>query len=305
MSETRTADPIGVIGLGSMGGGIALSLLRAGHKVYGCDLNPENLKNFTDAGGVDAPSPAALATECDLIFVVVVNAAQTEAVLFGENGAVEAMRSDSVIVSCATTSAEFAQSLETRLAEHQILMLDAPISGGKAKAHSGDLTVMSSGAARAYDKADAALEAVAETVYRLGDAAGKGSAMKTVNQLLAGVHIAAAAEAMSLGIKSGLEPDAIYDVITNSAGCSWMFENRVPRILSGDYTPTSMVKIFTKDLGIVLDVGKNLPLGLPLSAAAHQMFISAEGMGLGEDDDSAVIKAYQATGGFDLPEKKG
>jgi len=304
MNDAVNTRPIGVIGLGSMGGGMALSLLRAGLTVHGCDLNPDNLKAFTDAGGIAAASPAALAAACDVVFIVVVNAAQTEAVLFGESGAVETMTSDSVVVSCATLGAEFAEKLGARLAEHQVLMLDAPISGGKAKAHSGELTVMSSGPERAYEKAGAALDAISETVFRLGDRAGKGSAMKTVNQLLAGVHIAAAMEAMALGIKSGLDPEVVYEVVCNSAGRSWMFENRVPRVLSGDYTPTSMVNIFVKDLGIVLDAGKGLPMPLPVAAAAHQQFIAASGMGEGANDDSSVIKVYQATSGIDLPQKK-
>ncbi|MEL0111135.1 MAG: L-threonate dehydrogenase [Rickettsiales bacterium] len=304
MNDAVNTRPIGVIGLGSMGGGMALSLLRAGLTVHGCDLNPDNLKAFTDAGGIAAASPAALAAACDVVFIVVVNAAQTEAVLFGESGAVETMTSDSVVVSCATLGAEFAEKLGARLAEHQVLMLDAPISGGKAKAHSGELTVMSSGPERAYEKAEAALDAISETVFRLGDRAGKGSAMKTVNQLLAGVHITAAMEAMALGIKSGLDPEVVYEVVCNSAGRSWMFENRVPRVLSGDYTPTSMVNIFVKDLGIVLDAGKGLPMPLPVAAAAHQQFIAASGMGEGANDDSSVIKVYQATSGIDLPQKK-
>lgn len=173
MSDKANTGPIGVIGLGSMGGGMALSLLRAGFEVHGCDLNPDNITPFTDAGGIVAETPLILAQRCGIIFVVVVNAAQTEGVLFGENGAVEGMSSDTVVIACATVSADMAISLESRLAEHQVLMIDAPISGGKAKAHSGDLTVMSSGPDRAYDKSTGALDAVAETVYRLGESAGK------------------------------------------------------------------------------------------------------------------------------------
>lgn len=293
-----TGATIGVIGLGSMGGGMAASLLRAGFTVHGCDINPAHLTTFAEAGGIAAETPAALATACDLVFIVVVNAAQTEDVLFGTNGVVGALGPDGVVVACATVPSRFAETLAARLAEHQIQMLDAPISGGKARAWSGELTVMSSGPERAYEKADAALDAISAKVYRLGDRAGIGSAMKTVNQLLAGVHIAAAAEAMALGIKAGIPAETIYDVICNSAGRSWMFENRVPRIVKGDYTPTSMIKIFTKDLGIVLEAGKVLPAALPIAAAAHQMFLAADGMGYGNEDDSSVFKVYQAMAGI-------
>jgi putative dehydrogenase len=135
-------------------------------------------------------------------------------------------------------------------------------------------------------------------VYRLGDEHGAGSKVKIINQLLAGVHIAAAAEAMALGLREGVDPDALYDVITHSAGNSWMFENRVPHILAGDYTPLSAVDIFVKDLGLVLDTARTSKFPLPLSAAAHQMFMMASTAGHGGEDDSAVIKIFP---GIDIP----
>ena len=127
---------------------------------------------------------------------------------------------------------------------------------------------------------------------------------KMINQLLAGVHIAAAAEAMALGIRTGADPQVLYDVISNSAGSSWMFQNRVPHIIAGDYTPLSAVNIFVKDLGIVLDSARKMTFPLPLTAAAHQMFLGAAGAGLGYEDDSAVVKVYQALSGIELPGKK-
>jgi 3-hydroxyisobutyrate dehydrogenase len=135
-------------------------------------------------------------------------------------------------------------------------------------------------------------------VYRLGAAHGIGSKIKIVNQLLAGVHIAAAAEAMALGLREGVDPEALYEVITHSAGNSWMFENRVPHILAGDFTPLSAVDIFVKDLGLVLDTARRSKFPLPLSAAAHQMFMTASSAGHGGEDDSAVIKVFP---GIDLP----
>jgi 3-hydroxyisobutyrate dehydrogenase len=142
------------------------------------------------------------------------------------------------------------------------------------------------------------LSVIAQKVYRLGTEAGTGSKVKMVNQLLAGVHIAAAAEAMALGIKAGADANVLFEVISNSAGSSWMFQNRVPHILAGDYTPRSAVNIFVKDLGIVLEAGKRSTLPLPLTAAAHQMFLSAAAAGHGAEDDAAVIKIFP---GVDLP----
>jgi L-threonate 2-dehydrogenase len=291
---------IGVIGLGAMGFGVAQSLLRAGFNVHACDLRPEVLQRFADAGGVPCASPAELGSRCDVVLTLVVNAQQTEAVLFGANGAAAAMEPGKLVIASATVPPGFAQALGRRLAEQGLLMLDAPVSGGAARAASGEMTMMTSGPAEAYSLAEDVLAAIAGKVYRLGAAHGAGSKVKIINQLLAGVHIAAAAEAMALGLREGVDPDALYDVITHSAGNSWMFENRVPHILKGDYTPLSAVDIFVKDLGMVLDTARNSKFPLPLSAAAHQMFMMASTAGHGGEDDSAVIKIFP---GIELPGK--
>jgi 3-hydroxyisobutyrate dehydrogenase len=175
------------------------------------------------------------------------------------------------------------------------------VSGGAAKAASGQMTVMASGSPQDFAKVEDVFKAIAQKVYRLGDAPGAGSKVKMINQLLAGVHIAAAAEAMAMGIRSGADPAVLYEVISNSAGSSWMFQNRVPHILAGDYTPLSAVNIFVKDLGIVLDTAKKSAFPLPLTATAHQMFLTAAAAGRGGEDDSAVVKNFP---GIELPQKK-
>jgi 3-hydroxyisobutyrate dehydrogenase len=289
---------VGVIGLGAMGMGVARSLLRAGFAVHAYDVKKPALDAFAAEGGLACASPAELGGKCEGVLTVVVNAAQTEAVLFGENGALEAMKPGSVVLACATVSPQFAADLGRRIGEKGVLLLDAPLSGGAAKANSGDMTMMTSGPADAYAACEDVLGAIAGKVYRLGDAHGAGSKVKIINQLLAGVHIAAAAEAMALGLREGVDPDALYDVITHSAGNSWMFENRVPHILAGDYTPLSAVDIFVKDLGLVLDTARTSKFPLPLSAAAHQMFMMASTAGHGGEDDSAVIKIFP---GIDIP----
>ena len=292
---------VGVIGLGAMGMGVALSLLREGFEVHACDMRPEAVQKVVDAGGVRAESPAAMAPLVDVLITVVVNADQTETVLFGDKGAVPCMKPGSVVIASATVSPEFARALGKRLADAGLLMIDGPISGGAAKAAAGEMTVMSSGVPEAYARCEDVLAAIAGKVYRLGDEAGPGSVVKMINQLLAGVHIAAAGEAMALAIRAGADPDQVYEVITNSAGNSWMFQNRVPHILAGDYTPLSAVNIFIKDLGIVLDYAKKNFFPLPLSATAHQMYLQASAAGHGGEDDSAVIKNFP---GIKLPEPK-
>ena len=292
---------VGVIGLGAMGLGVARSLLRAGFNVHACDVRKEVLDKFVTDGGVACASPAEMGKAVDVIITLVVNAAQTDTVLFGENGAASTLKPGSVVISSATVAPDFAVALGERLAEKNLLLLDAPVSGGAARAASGEMTMMTSGAAEVYAKIEDVLAGMAGKVYRLGDTHGIGSKVKIINQLLAGVHIAASAEAMALGLREGVDPEALYDVITHSAGNSWMFENRVPHILKGDYTPLSAVDIFVKDLGLVLDTARRSKFPLPLSAAAHQMFMMASTAGHGGEDDSAVIKIFP---GIDLPPSK-
>jgi 3-hydroxyisobutyrate dehydrogenase len=303
MTAVNTPSPttLGVIGLGSMGMGAARSALRRGLTTWGCDPQAAARETFGQAGGRAVLHPAELAPHCDAVLVLVVNAAQTEAVLFGENGLVPGLRRGAVVIASATVDPALPAQWEARLAEHGILLIDGPVSGGARKAAEGQMTVMASGSDAAFAAADAALQAIAGKVYRLGDRAGVGSTVKMVNQHLAGVHIATACEAMALGIKAGADPRQLYEVICNSAGMSWMFENRVPHILDGDYTPLSAVNIFVKDLGIVLDAARAMKFPLPLAAAAHQLYLATAAMGLGGQDDAAVVKYYATLAGLELP----
>jgi L-threonate 2-dehydrogenase len=295
-----TENQIGLIGLGAMGLGMANSLRRAGYHLYVCDVRRDVAEAFAREGGVACDSPSEIAKACEVLISVVVNAAQTEAVLFGESGAAASMKAGSVFVMCSTVDPAYSIALEKRLAEKSILYLDAPISGGAAKAAKGEITMMTAGHPDAYIKVGGALDAISAKVYRLGPAAGNGSKVKIINQLLAGVHLAAAAEAMALGLRQGLDPTTLYDVITHSAGNSWMFENRMPHVLAADYTPLSAVDIIVKDLGLVLDTGRAGNFPLPLASTAHQMFLQAASSGLGREDDSAVIKIFP---GIKLPGK--
>jgi 3-hydroxyisobutyrate dehydrogenase len=299
MNTTSTPRAIGVIGLGAMGAGMAGSLRRAGHTVHVCDARAGAAQAFAAEGGVACASPAEVGRACSVVVSVVVNAQQTEQVLFGPEGAAAAMAPGSLFVMCSTVDPNVSIALEARLQAMGLLYLDAPISGGAAKAASGQMTMMTAGTAAAYDAAGDTLAAMAAQVYRLGDRAGNGSKVKIINQLLAGVHIAAAAEAMALGLREGVDAAALYEVITHSAGNSWMFENRMAHVLAGDYTPLSAVDIFVKDLGLVLDTARASKFPLPLASTAHQMFMQASTAGHAREDDSAVIKIFP---GITLPQ---
>jgi putative dehydrogenase len=304
---TSSADPlkprVGLVGLGAMGAGMAGSLRRAGFSPYVFDIRPGVAEAFAREGGTACASVAELAAACDMVVSVVVNAQQTEEVLFGAKGAggaAAAMKPGSVFVMCSTVDPNVSIAFEQRLQALGLLYLDAPISGGAAKAASGQMTMMTAGTPEAYARCGGSLDAMAAKVYKLGDRAGAGSKVKIINQLLAGVHIAAAAEAMALGLREGVDAAALYEVITHSAGNSWMFENRMAHVLAADYTPLSAVDIFVKDLGLVLDTARATKFPLPLASTAHQMFMQASTAGFGREDDSAVIKIFP---GIELPKK--
>lgn len=293
---TKTA----IFGLGSMGYGIASSVLRAGHTAYGFDINQDAMDRFRADGGA-AGDLAEVAGDLDAVVVVVLNAAQTESVLFGDSGIVPLLRPGAVVLACATVPPEFAKRMAAQCAETGVLYLDAPISGGSVKAAQGQLSIMASGPAETFAAAQPVLDAIAETVFELGAEVGAGSAMKAVNQLLAGVHIATMAEALTFGMTQGVAPEKFVEVISKCAGTSWMLENRAPHIVAGDYTPHSSIDIWPKDLGIVLDIAKSAKFSAPITAAALQQFLAASGSGLGREDDAAVAKVYARNAGLTLP----
>ncbi|MFU2078040.1 MULTISPECIES: L-threonate dehydrogenase [Avibacterium] len=294
---------VAVIGLGAMGMGAAKSCVNAGLDTYGVDLNPVALQTLKDHGAKAVGKSAVdFAQELDAVVLLVVNAAQVKAVLFGENGLAQHLKPGTAVMVSSTISAQDAKEISQKLTALGLLMLDAPVSGGAAKAAAGEMTVMASGSKQAFEKLQPVLTAVAGKVYNIGEEIGLGATVKIIHQLLAGVHIAAGAEAMALAAKAGIPLDLMYDVVTNAAGNSWMFENRMKHVVEGDYSPLSMVDIFVKDLGLVNDTAKSLHFPLHLASTAYSMFTEASNAGYGKEDDSAVIKIFS---GIELPKKEG
>jgi 3-hydroxyisobutyrate dehydrogenase len=302
-NPAAASGKITLIGLGSMGLGMARSLRRAGFDVTGYDVAPAAVETFAAEGGRGAKSLRDAVADAGVVVSVVVNATQTETVLFGDNGIAAVLHPNAVFISSATMDPAITRRLAERLESTGRHYLDAPMSGGAAKANTGELTFMASGTPAAFAAARPALDAMAGKVYELGDAAGAGSAFKMINQLLAGVHIAAACEAITFAQKQGLDLQKVYDVITASAGNSWMFENRVPHVIAGDYKPLSSIEIFVKDLGIVQDMARSARYPVPMAAAALQMYLAAAGVGMGHDDDSSLARVYAQLSGVNLPAK--
>ena len=294
---------VGVIGLGTMGMGAAKSCIKAGLSVYGGDISDKALATLKEAGAVAVAKDAReFADQLDALLILVVNAAQVNTVLFagGDDCLASKLKKGTPVMVSSTIAAAAAQDINAKLSSYGLLMLDAPVSGGGVKANIGEMTVMAAGAPETFAKLQPVLDAVAGKVYNVGSEIGKGSTVKIVHQLLAGVHIAVAAEAMAMAAKAEIPLDIMYDVVTHAAGNSWMFENRMTHVVAGDYTPLSAVDIFVKDLGLVTDTAKELHFPIPLASTALQMFTTASNAGHGREDDSAVIKIFP---GIELPKK--
>ncbi len=299
-----TLPTIGFIGLGAMGAGMVRNLLGAGFEVAGFDVRDEALAWLKEQGGKPARSPAGAADRADLLLLMVVNDAQVETVLFGEEGALASLPSGATVVMCSTVPAAFAKRLGQRLAERGVDLLDAPVSGGAIGAERGSLTVMASGSTKAFEAAETALKACGERVFQLGDEVGIGSSVKAVNQLLAGVNLVTAAEGMAFGVAQGADPKLLFEIIKDAAGGSWMFGDRVPHMLADDYTPQSTVDIWTKDLGLVLEQARLMGMPVPMAAAAHQIATMAVASGHGKIDDAALVKVYEAFTGAPVASKQ-
>lgn len=287
-----------LVGLGAMGLGMARSMRRAGLPVVGVDILAERREAL---GEPVCASAGEVADGADLLILVVVNAQQVESLLFGPEACVDRLAAGAVVMVCSTMPPSYARDLGQRLEERGLLYLDAPISGGNLRAEEGQITIMAAGAEAAFAKAQPALDAMSSHVFRFGEEAGKGSSMKLINQVLTGVNLCAAAEAMALANRMGLDLQQVYEVIRTSAANSWMFENRMPNVIAGDTEPRSAVEIFVKDLGIVSDTARELRFPAALSATALQQYLAASALGLGDCDDSAVARVYAELSGSELP----
>ena len=274
---------------------MARNIMAAGIPLQGYDLSSHARAHFAENGGATGDNVIDLVADCDLLLVMVATSAQAEAALF--NGVTDALAPNAVVILSSTVAPSEARTIAARLHDAGHLMLDAPVSGGQVGAEDGTLTVMASGPEAAFDRAKAVLSAISKKVHRLGTEPGMGATYKVVHQLAAGVHLVAAAEMMAFGAKAGCDPQTLLDIVSTSAGQSWMMDDRAPRMMQTDPIATSTVDIFIKDLGLVVQSARDSGAPVPLAAAAYQMMIGAGGMGLGREDDSAVIRAYEALTG--------
>lgn len=285
-------------GLGSMGALMARNLIGKGFTVYGMDVNAEAVRALHAESGTPVLSGPEAARACDFAILMVVNAAQAEDVLFDKQVAAN-MRQGAIVLLMATCSPAEARRIGGRVTDMGLRFVDAPVSGGMAGARAGTLSIMAGAAEETWELARPVLEALGERLCHAGTEPGQGAAVKAINQLLCGTHIAVAAEAFSLAKKAGLDPRMVFEVVSNSAASSWMLRDRGPRMLSDGEDVASAIDIFVKDLGIVVAAGAEYKAAVPLASVALQMFSSASGRGEGKRDDSKVIRGYDLLNGLD------
>lgn len=287
---------IAFVGLGAMGAEMAENLVSKQWRVVGYDIRREAIDRLIAAGGHGASSAAEAASGANALILMVVNADQAEQILF-KDGALEALPAGGTVVLMATCAPDRVEAIAARVEASGRKFVDAPVSGGVAGAKGGTLTIMAAAPQATFDESRAMLEAMGSNLFHLGQKPGQGAAMKIVNQLLAGVNLAVAGEAMAFAERAGVDPKIALELLTGSAAGSWMLKVRGPRMVAYDNVVTSAIEIFIKDLGLVLDAGRTLRMGLPLAAAAHQQYLAAAGIGLGREDDSQVVQVYRTLSG--------
>jgi L-threonate 2-dehydrogenase len=287
---------IGFVGLGAIGTPMAQNLVKAGFPVRAHDVRPEAVSALVGAGARAAASAREAAEDADLLILMVVNAAQAEQVLFAD-GAAEALPAGGTVALMSTCPPAAVADLAARVDALGRGFVDAPVSGGVAGARTATLSIMAAAPAALLDRVKPAFAALGDKIFHVGERPGQGAAVKTVNQLLCGVHIAAAAEALALAARMGVDPAVALRILSGSSAASWMLNDRGPRMLEDEPELTSAIDIFVKDLSIVMEAGREAKAPLPLASAAHQLFLATSGRGEGSADDSQVIRTYRAMTG--------
>jgi 3-hydroxyisobutyrate dehydrogenase-like beta-hydroxyacid dehydrogenase len=289
---------VGIVGVGAMGMGVARALLAKGFDVTARDIVAERQEEAVGHGAHGACSARELAARVDVVVTIVVDAVETGEVLFGADGVADA-KGDFAVMMCSTIAPTDTEDIAARLGATP--MLDAPISGGPARAHAGTLSMMASGPDAAFTRCGPVIEAMAAKCFRIGPRPGDGSRMKVVNNMLAAANLAAGCEAMAMASRLGLDLRQTADVVNASSGGSWIFADRMARALEGDYAPRAAARVLLKDVGLFVREARTLGLTAPMAECAREIFHDTVARGLAEEDDAAVLKRYAEAWGATLP----
>lgn len=299
MSTSERKDRVGVVGVGVMGGGMAANLLKKGFDVVVYDIDPAKRERFAKLGAAVADGPASVARMAATTICMVETTAQAEAVIVGPGGIIDGAERGDTVLCASTIDPHAAKAMHDRLAEKGVAMLDAPVSGGETRAVSGELSAIVGGDPAVVEACRPILEAFSTRVFHMGPI-GQGLAMKLVNNMLVQVGGVLAAEAMVLGAKAGLDPQAVIDVVRESTGASVAFEMRAPRYLAGDFEPGGTIDITLKDQDLQTAFARSLGVPLFLANLTVQIYEMARAEGLGKEDSAALIKVYERMTGVRL-----
>ncbi len=281
---------VAIAGVGNMGGAIAQRLLDQRWPVQVVDIDPAKVAALQALGATGRADPAQAALGCGVFIVCVVDAAQTEDVLFGANGAAAVMRAGQAVMLCPTIAPQDVEDFAGRLAERGISAIDAPMSGGPARARDGSMSLMVACEDAVFERQRSVIEVMSNKVFRISAKPGDGARTKLVNNLLAGINLAGAAEAMAMAQRMGLDLAATLAVIEQSSGQSWIGSDRMRRAIAGDYEPRAHVTLLQKDTRLAVEAAAAAGFAGPLGAAARDVFARAAQAGLGDLDDAALFK---------------
>jgi 3-hydroxyisobutyrate dehydrogenase-like beta-hydroxyacid dehydrogenase len=298
------AGKVGFIGLGAMGGPMALNLAKAGFALVVHDIDQTKTAAVRAKGAELAGTAEAVAAETDRTIVIVETTEQAESVILGERGIIRTAKPGHIVLCMATIDPFAARAIAEKLAERGIAMLDAPVSGGTGRAQSGELSVIVGGAADMVARCEDLFGAMGNRTFHVGPL-GNGLAMKLVNNMLVQVNTVAVAEALVLGVKAGLDPQAMYEVVRVSTGASAAWELRVPRILSGDFEPGGTIDISYKDQELETAFAKRLGVPLLLANLSQQVYQMARARGLNKQDGAAIVKVFEQMAGVTVKQGSG
>lgn len=281
---------VSIIGIGNMGGAMAANLLSRGWAVQVCDIDPAKVGDLQEKGALALAVPAQAAINSVAFVVCVVDAAQTDAVLFGPDGLARMLQPGHTVMLCPTISPQDVEAFAGRLAALAVHTVDAPMSGGPARARDGSMSLMVACAPAVYEQQADLLQALSGKVFRISDHPGDGARTKLVNNLLAGINLVGAAEVLALAGRLGLDPGRTLDVIEQSSGQSWIGSDRMRRAIAGDYAPRAHVTLLEKDTRLAVEAARAAGFEGPLGARASEVFAQAHSAGLAALDDAAIFK---------------
>lgn len=282
--------PVAIVGVGNMGGCMAGRLLDLGWLVRVHDIDHAKIRALQSQGATACSDAAEAATGVAAFIVCVVDAAQTQDVLFGARGAAPALAAGTPVLLCPTIAPDDVERLASALGDRGLLPVDAPMSGGPARARDGTMSLMAAGAPPAMAAARPLLDALSTRVFHVGDRVGDGARTKLVNNLLAGINLVGAAEAIAMARTLGLDAGRTLDVIEQSSGQSWVGSDRMRRAIAGNFEPLAHMTLLRKDTALAVQAAAAAGFEGPLGPAARDVFARAIEAGLADLDDGALLR---------------